>query len=290
MMKKIVLILFLISFINCKGNKENPLERESYTTKEPTVKRYDVKSGIVIYKISMKGKIMGSTISGNGTENLYFNNWGAIELVEENSTKTTKIHFFGKEKIKTEKTHTISKLDNGKSYSVDFKNASIYLRKDPMMELMKNTNTDAGNAGKEMLKAMGGKKIGEETFLGYPCEIWDAVGTKQWIYKGVTLKMVSKIMGITTIKEATQAKFNIHVTDSHFQLPNFPIVKESGYLSDDAYQTEQQETKEKMKQMQKMTFTEFKQMAKNDPEMKNMTDKELQQQFKLMKQMLKYAN
>ena len=290
-MKYLFIAIFWIVSISCNGSKENSDNAITQSDNQnPTLKRYDVKSGMVTYKITINGKVMGSTITGSGSEKLYFKNWGATELKEENSTKTTKMNFFGKEKIKTDKTHTINKLDNGKSYLVNFKNASIYLRRDPMMELMKNTNTDAGNAGKEMLKSVGGKKIGEENFLGYPCEIWDAMGSKQWIYKGVTLKIVSKVMGITTIKEATEAKFNINVSDKHFQLPDFPIVKEEGYLSDDAYQAEQQDMKTKKDHLKKMSFEEFKKMAKQDPEMKNMTDKELKEQYKLMKQMLNLSN
>ena len=290
-MKYLFIAIFWIVSISCNGSKENSDNAIMQSDNQnPTLKRYDVKSGMVTYKITINGKVMGSTITGSGSEKLYFKNWGATELKEENSTKTTKMNFFGKEKIKTDKTHTINKLDNGKSYLVNFKNASIYLRRDPMMELMKNTNTDAGNAGKEMLKSVGGKKIGEENFLGYPCEIWDAMGSKQWIYKGVTLKIVSKVMGITTIKEATNAKFNIDVSDKYFQLPDFPIVKEEGYLSDDAYQAEQQDMKTKKDHLKKMSFEEFKKMAKQDPEMKNMTDKELKEQYKLMKQMLNLSN
>lgn len=292
-MKKVLFILSIFIITSCKGNDEKTVDSvavNQINKQQKKLKRYEVKSGIVKYKITINGKVMGSTVTGSGTESLFFKNWGAIELVESNSTKTTKMHFLGKEKINSQNTHTISKLENGKSYSVDFKNATIYLQRDPMMELMKNTNTDAGNSGKKMLKAMGGNKVGEESFLGYPCEIWDASGIKQWIYKGVTLKIESKTMGITTIKEAIQAKFNIPVSDSDFKLPNFPIIKETNYLSNDAYQAEQQETKVKMKQMQNMTFSEFKKMAKKDPEMQNMTDEELKKQFKLMKQMLKYSN
>ncbi len=290
-MKYVFIAIFWMVSISCNGSKENSDNAIMQSNNQnPTLKRYNVKSGMVTYKITSNGKVMGSTITGSGSEKLYFKNWGATELKEENSTKTTKMIFFGKEKIKTDKTHTINKLDNGKSYSVDFKNASIYLRRDPMMELMKNTNTDAGNAGKEMLKSVGGKKIGEENFLGYPCEIWDAMGSKQWIYKGVTLKIVSKVMGITTVKEATNARFNVDVSDKYFQLPDFPIVKEEGYLSDGAYQKNQDEMKNNINHLKKMSFEDFKKTAKQDPEMKNMTDEELKQQYKLMKQMLNLSN
>ena len=290
-MKYLFMAIFIVASISCNGSKENSNSTIFQSkNQDPKLKRYDVRSGRITYKITINGKVMGSTITGSGTENLYFKDWGATELKEENSTKTTKMNFFGKEKTQIEKTHTINKLDNGKSYSVNFKNKSIYLRRDPMMELMKNTNTDAGNAGKEMLKSVGGKKVGKENFLGYPCEIWDAMGSKQWIYKGVTLKIVSNVMGISTVKEATNVKFNSNVDNSYFKLPDFPIVKEDGYLSDDAYKTEQKDMKTKKDHLKKMSFEEFKKMAKQDPEMKNLSDEELKQQYKLMKQMLNLSN
>jgi hypothetical protein len=289
-MKNLFIFVFFISFISCNGSKDFTKETIAVKEQNPILKRYDVKSGMVTYKITISGKVMGSSVTGNGIENLYFKNWGAVELIEENITKTTKIKFFGKEKTDTQKTHIISKLDNEKSYNVDFENATIYLRRVPAMEIMKSTKSDAGYAGKSMLESMGGKKIGEESLLGYPCEIWDTMGSKQWIYKGVTLKMISKIMGITTIKEAVTAKFNQNISDKYFKLPDFPITNEAGYLSDTAYQVEQQEIKQNMQEIKNMSFSEFKQRAKQDPELKNSSDKELKLQFKMMKKMLQYAN
>ena len=290
-MKKIIKLSIVLVLLQVAcSNKIEELPKNDMATvlndNADKLKRYDVKSGMVTYKITTAGAVMGSTITGSGTSNLYFKDWGAIELVEENTNQTTIMNLFGKEKIKKETTHTINKLDNGKSYSVNFKNASIYLRRDPMMEFMKNSDSDAGEAGKVMLKSVGGKKIGEENFLGYPCEIWDAMGSKQWIYKGVTLKIVSKVMGITTVKEATTAKFNIDVSDKYFQLPDFPVIKDADYLSDDAYKATQKDMKTKRNHLKKMSFEEFKKMAKQDPKMKNLSDEELKQQFLLMKKMM----
>ncbi len=290
-MKKIIklsIVLVLLQVACSNKTEELPINDMAAVLNNNAgkLKRYDVKSGMVTYKMTTTGTVMGSTITGSGTSNLYFKDWGAIELVEENTNQTTKMNLFGKEKIKKETTHTINKLDNGKSYSVNFKNASIYLRRDPMMELMKNTNTDAGNAGKEMLKSVGGKKVGEENFLGYPCEIWDAMGAKQWVYKGISLKTVSKIMGITTTKEAISVKFDIAIEDSNFVLPDFPVIKDAGYLSDDAYKESQDEMKVNKQKIKNMTFEEFKQMTKQNPEMQDLSDEELKQQFQLMKKMM----
>lgn len=47
------------------------------------LKRYEVKSGMVEYATTSSGKMMGSTISGEGSEKLYFKDFGEIELRED---------------------------------------------------------------------------------------------------------------------------------------------------------------------------------------------------------------
>ena len=80
---------------------------------------------------------------------------------------------------------------------------------------------DVNKVGKEMLETMGGKKIANEKFKGYDCEVWDLNGNKQYFYKGIPLRSEVKMMGITTITEATSVKFDIKVSDSKFKLPDF---------------------------------------------------------------------
>ena len=148
-MKKIsILISLVLALVSCNGNSQNQL------------KRYNVKSGIVEYTTTISGKIMGSTITGSGTENLYFKNWGALELKEEQSSQTSAMKFFGKEKTETTSSHTVNKLDNGESYLANFDTKIIAVRRDPMMDTMKQSNTNASDAGKNMLESMGGKKVG----------------------------------------------------------------------------------------------------------------------------------
>lgn len=275
-MKKIgILLTVIIVLISCNGNSQNQL------------KRYDVKSGILKYKTTITGKMMGGKILGNGTENLYFRDWGATELKEEESSQTTHIKFFGKEKTDTSSKHIINKLDNGESYVVDFDAKTISVGRDVAMDLMKESNTDAGEAGKNMLEAIGGEKIGNETYQGYDCEVWSFMGGKQWSYKGVVLKMEMTTLGIKTITEATSVEFDISVPDSNFKLPDFPIEKTESYLSNDDYEIEMEEMDEKLDQISKMSFKEWKKLAtKDDPEMKQMSDEELRQTYDVMQKMI----
>lgn len=278
-MKKLSLFLsLLVVLVSCTGNSQN------------TPKRYDIKSGIVDYKTTITGKVMGSKISGSGEEHLYFKDYGALEVKEATSSQTSVMKFFGKEKKETKDEHSLSKLDNGKSYSVDFKNKQITVRQDPMMDINKQSNSNASDDGKNMLESMGGKKIGQEKFMGYDCEIWEIMGGKQWIYKGVKLKMDMNVMGMNTITEATSAKFDISVADSYLKLPDFPIQKTESFLNNEDFQDElnSDEVKEGMEVMKNLSFEEWKKMViEGDPEMKNMSDEELRQSYDMMQKMLK---
>lgn len=278
-MKKLnILISFIVILTSCNGNSQNEL------------KRYDVKSGIVEYTTTISGKVMGSTITGSGTESVYFKDWGAIELKEEQSTQTTTMKFFGKVKTDKTSTHTINKLDNGESYLVDFDKKTIYLSRDMAMDMTKafHPNADAGDVGKSMLESVGGKKIGTESILGYNCDIWDIKGAKQWMYKGVVLKMDITVLGVRTLTEATSAKFDTTVADSNFKLPDFPIHKMEGYRSNDEYNEDMEEMDANMDKIQNLSFEEWKKIAlKNDEEMQNMSDKELRQTYDMIQKMIK---
>lgn len=276
-MRKISILLSLIvALVSCDGNSQNQL------------KRYDVKSGIVEYKTTITGKMMGGTVAGSGTENLYFKNWGATELKEEESSQTTRIKFFGKEKTDTSSKHVINKLDNGESYVVDFNSKTISVGRDAAMDIMKESNTDAGEAGKNMLEALGGEKVGNETYQGYDCEVWTLMGGKQWNYKGVLLKMEMTTLGIKTVTEATSIKFDVSVPDSNFELPDFPVEKVESYLSNEDYEIEMEEMDENLDQISKMSFKEWKKLAtEDDPEMKEMSDEELRQTYDMMQKMIK---
>ena len=276
-MKKISILLSLaVALVSCNGNSQEAL------------KRYEVKSGIVKYTTTISGKVMGSKIAGSGTESLYFKNWGALELKEEESKQTTTMKFFGKEKIETTSTHVMKKLDNGESYLADFKTKTITANRDLGMDMMEQSNTDAGEAGMSMLESMGGKKVGDESVLGHNCEIWDVMGAKQWIFKGVTLKMEVTVLGIKTITQATSAKFDVSVADVNFKLPDFPIQKTEDFMSNDEFNGELEDMDANIENIQNLSFEEWKKMAtKNDPEMREMSDEELRQTYDIIQKMMK---
>lgn len=177
------------------------------------MKRYEIKSGIVEYTISGGGNIMGIGSKTEGTSKLIFKEYGNLERHEEQSSTTT----MGR----TDKSHNITMIKDGKFYGVDFEEKIIIEHSPEMFKQM--SDKDMTKMGKEMMEKMGGKKIGKEKVLGHNCEIWEVMGTKTWIYKGIPLKSEANIMGMKHLQVATKAKFNVSISDKEFKLPDFPI-------------------------------------------------------------------
>jgi len=288
-MKKLVITLsFIFLFFSCKKSESENLVTNQY-------KRYDVESGMIEYKTTINGEVMGSTVSGEGTSSLYFKDWGAIELTEETSKETTEINFLGQKEKDITNDHAITKIENGMVYTVDFENKKINKIENISMELMKGT--DVNKIGKQMLETMGGKELENEKFKGYDCEVWDLNGNKQYFYKGIQLKSEIEMMGMTTITEATSVKFNTKISDDKFKLPDYEVVavdtmmgeeNMEDLINSDAYSDDMQEVNENMDALSEMSFKEWKKMAQsNDPEMAEMSDKELRQTYDMMQQIIK---
>jgi hypothetical protein len=278
-MRKTFIVLILALFAaSCTSNAQQ------------NMKRYKVKSGIVKYTTSISGKMMGSSVKGKGTEILYFKSYGAVELQEEKYEQTTVTNMFGQQSNDTEKVHTITKLDKDNSYSVDFDEQIIYKQKNVAMTTALYANADTEEAGKEIFESLGGKKIGNESIVGYNCEIWMLAGVKQWIYKGVMLKSEASVMGITTITTAESAQFNVSVDDRYFDLPDFPVKNQGDVNGMHISQSEMDEAAAELNMMSNMTFEQWKKIVQaNDDEMKHKSDKELRNIYNMIQKMAKMS-
>lgn len=295
-MKTFSLFVVALMLLSCNESQSNTsIDALANTQQQDTMlKRYKVKSGIITYKMTITGDVMGSKITGSGTESLYFKNYGALELVEEQSSQTTAVNVFGNKSTNTTETHNMKKLDNGDSYTVDFEQKKIYKIQDLAMQLTKayEPNADAGEVGEDMLKAIGGKKIGTETYKGFNCDIWEAMGIKQWIYKGVTLKSDGTLMGIRTTKEATNIEFDVNVDDSHFKLPDYTIIEEENLFSDVEIDTDFdanfKDKDDDLSKIKNMSFEEWKKKATlNDEELGEMSEAELRETYDMIQKMIK---
>eukprot|EP01156_Anaeramoeba_ignava_P021850 Anaeramoba_ignava/c19841_g1_i2.p1 GENE.c19841_g1_i2~~c19841_g1_i2.p1 ORF type:complete len:176 (+),score=16.26 c19841_g1_i2:299-826(+) len=108
--------------------------------------RYEVKSGIVKYKISTTGKSFGMSIDSSGERIMYFKNWGNLELSDESISQNMMGNI--------ETTRNMMKVDGKYSYSVDFDEKTII--KTDFEEIAKNGKL----IDKNILKSMDAKKTG----------------------------------------------------------------------------------------------------------------------------------
>ena len=152
------------------------------------MKRYNQKSGSIEYQIT------GSMMSG--TETLYFDDFGAREA--KYTATEVKVAGF------SQKTNTAAYIEGSTIYTVDLNtNTGTKIEN----KIMKNLEgKDLQDAGKQMLKDMGGKQIGNETFMGKNCEVWEikSLGSKTWIWNGLPLKTDVNMMGQQVSYTATK--------------------------------------------------------------------------------------
>ena len=201
-------------------------------------KRYEVKSGIIEYKSSGGGEMMGIKTQMSGTNKVAFKEWGAVELHQSMTNSVV----MGRE----ENIQDTIKIENGKVYVVDHEKKVI--SEYDLSMLMKSQYKDLIKSAKEMIVDMGGKKIGDETIQGYACEVWEMPQAKLWLHKGIALKTVANVMGISNTMEATSIQLDVPVSDNDLKLPDFPLktIQES-----DIPQMPKM-TPEQMQQMQEM--------------------------------------
>lgn len=201
--------------------------------------RYEVKSGAIEYTIAQSGNMMGVIVNGKGTAKTTFKAWGNTELHTEKSETTT----MGQK----EHHEVMTKVDNGKLFVVDFDEKVIY---EYTPEMLTNSEYQGfAKTGKEMIESMGGKKIGEEKVLGYPCEVWQMMSVKLWLHKGVMLKSETEIMGIKHTTTAKKIDLDISVDDDDLKLPDLPIKSASEHKGEEETP---QLTPEQMQQMEEI--------------------------------------
>jgi len=125
------------------------------------IKLYDIKSGKIEYSIKGSGKIMaGQTMQVLGKKIVIFDNNGAINLTEESNIE--KLNIMGQKKIN--KSHTLSLMKGSVVYTVNFRQKRIMRMPNMAISI---GGKDIKKNGEEMLKKMGGKKVGTDKVLEY---------------------------------------------------------------------------------------------------------------------------
>ena len=156
-------------------------------TLDAETKRYQIQSAIIEYATKSSGNVMGIQTQTEGKSKTLFKEWGKVELHDERTRSVISIHQY-----------------------------------DPK-SLMQSEYKDLAKNAKETILSMGGTKTGEETLFGYDCEIWETQQIKLWLHKGIILRSITHMMGLTHTIEAKDIQMNISVSDEDLKLPDFPI-------------------------------------------------------------------
>ncbi|GIT97351.1 DUF4412 domain-containing protein [Sulfurovum sp. TSL1] len=183
------------------------------STLDAETKRYQIQSAIIEYATKSSGNVMGIQTQTEGKSKTLFKEWGKVELHDER----TRSVIMGKEAHSRQTT----KIDHDNVYIVDYEQKSIHLY--DSKSLMQSEYKDLAKNTKETILSMGGTKTGEETLFGYDCEIWETQQIKLWLHKGIILRSITHMMGLTHSIEATDIQMNVSVSDEDLKLPDFPI-------------------------------------------------------------------
>ena len=195
-------------------------------------KRYPVKSGMIFYDINITGKSKGFTTHTSGIARLVFDHWGARELKEEDSTEVQTGDF-----NETRDIRSMTKMDHGTIYTVDFDEGNIYKTRDRDLDLAIAQGEDLSDESIQLLKEMKAVKVGKDEVAGFPCDVWRARDQKICLYKGIPLKITVEAPGFYSERKAVQVVLDRPIPEDQFKLPDYPIVVDDDYTSNAAAET-----------------------------------------------------
>ena len=196
-------------------------------------KRYPVESGMIYYDINITGhSANGFSTQTHGIARLVFDQWGARELKEEDATEVQQGDF-----NETRDIHSLTKMDHGTIYTVDFDDQTIYKTRDRSLDLSIAEGEDLSQESIQLLKEMKGRKIGKGEVAGFPCELWKAKDQMICLYKGIPLSITIDAPGFHSERKAVQVVLNHKIPEDQFKLPDFPIVVDEEYTSNPAAET-----------------------------------------------------
>jgi len=171
-------------------------------------KIFDLQSGMILYMISGGGQLtedINLTIQGKGK--LRFKDWGVVTLIEEDYEEIISGVLQNIETIQRCK-----KMEDKQQFDVDFKTKKIFERKMPKGNLQAYITKDL-------------VKTGQEKIAGHTCDIWEGVGVRKCIYKGIPLLVEHYLLGTYYRKIASSATFDIDTKAANCSIPNFPVQK-----------------------------------------------------------------
>lgn len=166
-------------------------------------KLYKAKSGIIEYE--MTGKTTGK-------QTMYFDNHG-INVAEYTESSTKVLGMKSSE-------NTLSLRLDSIFYEIDLEEKKGYRTILPFYpsQLTEEELNELVETGQQLMDEMGFEKTGEEKILNRNCEIWEGMGTKVWIWEGLTLKTEFNLMG-HWVTEAVRIEINPKISKDKFKVP-----------------------------------------------------------------------
>lgn len=151
----------------------------------------------------------------SGRENLYMDNYGLLQC----KMVQTKTKVFGQTSeeayIEVSKDFYIHKWDPKTRLGSKIKNTLAE-------DLIKDPDFNPEEFGQRTMESLGFEKVGSETIAGKPCEVWKGLGgaSKIWIWRGLTLKTETKMLGTKTTSTAMVIKVDEGVPAGKFDIPS----------------------------------------------------------------------
>jgi hypothetical protein len=180
------------------------------------IKRYKVESGIV--EFTMTGTQKGTVI-------LYFDKWG----MRESKFSDLDLSMMGIDR----KTNSLNIMDSEWMYSIDLETKEgTKLQNSFFQNLIEQSKEDnLTDLGEQMMKNMGGEKIGTEEICGKMCDVWDIprMQTKSWVWNGISLKIKTNMQGMESTTIATSLKVDVKIPDEKFQVPEGVTIVERDF-------------------------------------------------------------
>ncbi len=187
-------------------------------------RRYRIESGRVEYSLT------GSQV---GTETVDFDRWGIREVRHVKAELTV-----GGKRREIEQ---LTILDGEWMYHIDLiTGIGTRMPESMLRELLERSDaTDMVEVSENSMREMGGVKSGTEEVAGRSCDVWtiEKMHTKNWLWKGLSLKMTTDMAGVRTESIALRIEEgkpipperllvpdNVEITDD----PNDPHAGELG--------------------------------------------------------------
>ncbi|NJK94260.1 MAG: hypothetical protein HC905_04355 [Bacteroidales bacterium] len=195
-------------------------------------KLYEFRSMAVEYEIRSEGN---GTRSG-GSKSLWIDDYGNKQ--SEIRKETTSITMLGNTTTENKEEQTI--ILGNLVYTINLKDKTgtkqdiEVLRKmgEAFAGHLNSTGSSVREFTKDFVEKNGGRWLPSETFLGKKCDVIEMMGVKQWIYKGVPLRIESNMMGMKISETATSISEEVSVPAIRFTVPQGIAITDAGTLLD----------------------------------------------------------